>query len=193
ASFSSSSAERIIAPSRAPERSHAVPTPHPVPNSAMVPVRVAASAASSRPVSLRQKDTYPARRETSNARETIGGRSGGALMTPLSQTVRAVPGSDAKSRIVGRRRNYLLAAAGFDLPSIHHAERVRIHRPPRRGHFGVGHLVAEFGVSRPAVYEPLRDEGQSCVRDVPRVGPGQEQPRQPVLARGPAVGAASLA
>ena len=35
----------------------AVPTPQPVPNSAIVPPRVAASAASSRPVSLRQKET----------------------------------------------------------------------------------------------------------------------------------------
>ena len=43
--------------SRTPERSHAVPTPQPVPNSAIVPVRVAARAASSRPVSLRQNDT----------------------------------------------------------------------------------------------------------------------------------------
>ena len=38
-------------------RSQAVPTPHPVPNSAMVPLRVAARVASSRPVSLRQNDT----------------------------------------------------------------------------------------------------------------------------------------
>ena len=45
-----------VAP-RTPERSHAVPTPQPVPNSAMVPPRVAASVASSRPVSLRQNDT----------------------------------------------------------------------------------------------------------------------------------------
>ena len=42
---------------RTPERSHAVPTPVPVPNSAIVPLRVAASVASSRPVSLRQNDT----------------------------------------------------------------------------------------------------------------------------------------
>ena len=40
-----------------PLRSQAVPTPHPVPNSAMVPSRVAASIASRRPVSLRQKET----------------------------------------------------------------------------------------------------------------------------------------
>ena len=38
-------------------RSQAVPTPQPVPNSARVPPRVAASAASRRPVSLRQNDT----------------------------------------------------------------------------------------------------------------------------------------
>ena len=42
---------------RTPERSQAVPTPQPVPNSAIVPSRVAASIASSRPVSLRQNDT----------------------------------------------------------------------------------------------------------------------------------------
>ena len=58
ASLASSSADRIrMSPSRTPERSHAVPTPQPVPNSASVPPRVAASAASSRPVSLRQNDT----------------------------------------------------------------------------------------------------------------------------------------
>ena len=58
ASFGSSSAVTIRAFSpRTPERSHAVPTPQPVPNSAMVPSRVAASIASSRPVSLRQKET----------------------------------------------------------------------------------------------------------------------------------------
>ncbi len=57
ASFGSSSALRIWLPAGTPERSHAVPTPQPVPNSARVPVRVAASAASSRPVSLRQKET----------------------------------------------------------------------------------------------------------------------------------------
>ena len=43
-------------PGRTPLRSHAVPTPLPVPNSATVPDRVAASVASSRPVSLRQND-----------------------------------------------------------------------------------------------------------------------------------------
>ena len=53
----SSSAVRIRASPRTPERSHAVPTPQPVPNSAIVPPRVAASVASSRPVSLRQNDT----------------------------------------------------------------------------------------------------------------------------------------
>ena len=62
---------------RTPERSQAVPTPQPVPNSAIVPSRVAASIASSRPVSLRQNDTYPALRETSNARLTMSGRSSG--------------------------------------------------------------------------------------------------------------------
>ena len=44
-------------PPRTPERSQAVPTPQPVPNSAIVPARVAASVASSRPVSLRQNET----------------------------------------------------------------------------------------------------------------------------------------
>jgi hypothetical protein len=38
----------------APLRSQAAPTPHPVPHSAMVPVRVAASVASRRPVSVRE-------------------------------------------------------------------------------------------------------------------------------------------
>ena len=41
----------------APLRSQAAPTPHPVPHSAMVPVRVAASVASSRPVSVREACT----------------------------------------------------------------------------------------------------------------------------------------
>ena len=58
ASLASSSAVTIRAFSpRTPERSQAVPTPQPVPNSAIVPSRVAASIASSRPVSLRQNDT----------------------------------------------------------------------------------------------------------------------------------------
>ena len=38
----------------APLRSQAAPTPQPVPHSAMVPVRVAARVASSRPVSVRE-------------------------------------------------------------------------------------------------------------------------------------------
>src|SRR3954464_15450993 len=102
ARFASSSAERICVPGRTPDRSHAVPTPQPVPNSAMVPPRVAASVANRRPVSLRQNDTYPARRETSKARETIAGTSGGALMHRVSQIVRAIPVLDGVSRIVGQ-------------------------------------------------------------------------------------------
>ena len=47
----------IWVPRRTPERSQAVPTPQPVPNSAIVPPRVAARVASSLPVSLRQNDT----------------------------------------------------------------------------------------------------------------------------------------
>ena len=47
----------MAAPPRTPQRSQAVPTPQPVPNSASVPLRVAARVASSRPVSLRQNDT----------------------------------------------------------------------------------------------------------------------------------------
>jgi D-3-phosphoglycerate dehydrogenase len=57
ASLGSSSAVRMRLSSRMPLRSQAVPTPVPVPNSARVPDRVAASVASSRPVSLRQNDT----------------------------------------------------------------------------------------------------------------------------------------
>ena len=41
----------------APLRSQAAPTPQPVPHSAMVPVRVAARVASSRPVSVREACT----------------------------------------------------------------------------------------------------------------------------------------
>ena len=74
-----------------------MPTPQPVPNSASVPVRVAASVASSRPVSLRQNDTFPARRDTSNARDTISGTSGGALMG------RSLSSGAAASRIVKAR------------------------------------------------------------------------------------------
>ncbi|MGB0113340.1 MAG: hypothetical protein WBP59_08995 [Ilumatobacteraceae bacterium] len=80
ASLAFSSAVMIRASPRTPERSHAVPTPHPVPNSAIVPSRVAANAASSRPVSLRQNHTFPAFLDTSNARATMSGRSGEALM-----------------------------------------------------------------------------------------------------------------
>jgi len=58
---------------------------------------VAASVASSRPVSLRQNDTNPARRETSNARRTTSGSSGGALTYRVSQTLMRVPASETSS------------------------------------------------------------------------------------------------
>src|SRR5215203_2459619 len=80
ASLGSSSAVTMRASSRTPERSHAVPTPQPVPNSASVPSRVAANVARRRPVSLRQNETYPAFRETAKARLTTSGSSGGADM-----------------------------------------------------------------------------------------------------------------
>src|SRR3954447_23215753 len=123
----------IVAPARTPDRSHAVPTPQPVPNSAIVPWRVAASAASNRPVSLRQKDTYPARRDTSKARATIGGRSGGALMFRVCQTGPGSPCSGGKSRIVGHVAAFHGARRRTDLPSFHHAEELRTHLPPWRG------------------------------------------------------------
>ncbi len=84
ASLASSSAVTMWAPSRTPDRSQAVPTPQPVPNSARVPSRVAARAASRRPVSLRQKETLPALRETAKARLTTSGSSGGADMSAVS-------------------------------------------------------------------------------------------------------------
>ena len=105
ASLASSSAVTIRASPRTPERSQAVPTPQPVPNSAIVPSRVAARVASSRPVSLRQNETYPALRETANARDTTSGSSGGALMrASLSSWARL-------SRIVNSMRKSGVAAA----------------------------------------------------------------------------------
>ena len=54
ASAGSSSAVITRVDLGAPLRSQAAPTPQPVPHSAMVPVRVAARVASSRPVSVRE-------------------------------------------------------------------------------------------------------------------------------------------
>jgi hypothetical protein len=54
ASSGSSSAVITRVALGAPLRNQAAPTPQPVPHSAMVPVRVAARVASSRPVSLRE-------------------------------------------------------------------------------------------------------------------------------------------
>jgi hypothetical protein len=51
----------------------AAPTPQPVPHSAMVPDRVAAKVASSRPVSVREAWTYPRSSDIRSARTTRSG------------------------------------------------------------------------------------------------------------------------
>src|SRR4029079_7563526 len=94
----------------------------------------------SRPVSLRQKETYPARRDTSNARFTIEGNSGGWLTCRVFHF----------DTVVSHREQPPISAAtrcADVLPLHHHAERVRTHRAPRRG-LTRGHLAAVVGVVR---------------------------------------------
>jgi uncharacterized membrane protein YczE len=79
ASLGSSSALTTRASLGAPLDSHAEPTPQPVPSSASVPVRDAASAASRRPVSLRIEVMKPRCLDRSNVLETSSGTSAGAL------------------------------------------------------------------------------------------------------------------
>jgi hypothetical protein len=68
-----------VLPSLAAVDSQAAPTPQPVPHSPSRPVRLAANAASNRPVSSRLDVTNPRRRDRSSARRTTSGSSIGAL------------------------------------------------------------------------------------------------------------------
>ena len=81
----SSSALTMRASLGAPLASQADPTPVPVPSSASVPVREAASEASNRPVSWRVDVMKPRCRDRSSVLATRSGISGGALMCPVSQ------------------------------------------------------------------------------------------------------------
>jgi len=68
------------------------------------------------------------------------------------------------------------------LPWIHHAEPVRIHSPPWRGLFLVGHLAAEFGVPPIRAYEPIHSASESSktmYEMYPEWGPAKNSPDNP--------------
>ena len=122
ASTESSSALTMRAFGRAPDASQAEPTPVPVPSSAKVPSRDAASAASKRPVSWRVEVMNPRWRARSSALATSSGTAGGPV-TRAHMLASAV-----------RVDSDVVRVCGLSLSS--YAEAARSHRLPRQVHLG---------------------------------------------------------